>query len=128
MFLSAHRTGENIRKNTLKTEQTNVNKITSLIQVKGREYREYTEISRTTHHSIAAVKSYIEKFKRVVALAGEGFDADTIAFLVKISAPLVTEYYRLYGEVGCVPHRKAELTHLLKKNQFPLQVSGGSNE
>ena len=90
--------------------------------------REYTEISRTTHHSIAAVKSYIEKFKRVVALAGEGFDADTIAFLVKISAPLVTEYYRLYGEVGCVPHRKAELTHLLKKNQFPLQVSGGSNE
>ena len=47
--------------------------------------REYTEISRTTHHSIAAVKSYIEKFKRVVALAGEGFDADTIAFLVKIS-------------------------------------------
>ena len=51
--------------------------------------REYTEISRTTHHSIAAVKSYIEKFKRVVALAGEGFDAYTIAFLVKISAPLV---------------------------------------
>jgi DNA-directed RNA polymerase specialized sigma24 family protein len=31
--------------------------------------KEYSEISRNTHHSVAAVKNYIQKFKRVVGLA-----------------------------------------------------------
>ncbi len=78
--------------------------------------REYTDISRNTHHSVAAVKNYIEKFKRVISLAEEGFDAYTIAFLVKISAVLVNEYYQLYKSLDAVPHRKAELKHFLKKN------------
>lgn len=77
---------------------------------------EYTDISRNTHHSVAAVKNYIEKFKRVICLAEEGFDAYTIAFLAKVSAPLVNEYYQLHRSAEAVPHREAELNDLLKKN------------
>jgi hypothetical protein len=87
--------------------------------------REYTEISRNTYHSVAAVKNYIEKFKRVIALAQEGFDTHTIAFLVKISAVLVEHYYELYRSCEAVAHRKAELEHFLKKNSPLSETSGG---
>ena len=90
--------------------------------------REYTEISRNTHHSVAAVKNYIEKFKRVIALAEEGFNTHTIAFLVKISAVLVTQYYHLYQSLEAIPHRKAELEHFLKKNATLYKTPGGPNE
>jgi len=90
--------------------------------------REYTEISRNTHHSVAAVKNYIEKFKRVIALAEEGFDTHTIAFLVKISAVLVKQYYHLYHSLEAVPHRKAELEHFLKKNATLYKTPRGPNE
>lgn len=83
--------------------------------------REYTEISRNTHHSLSAVKNYIEKFKRVISLAEEGFDVYTIAFLVKLSAPLVEEYYKLYQSLDLVSHRKAELKHFLKKRPYALE-------
>jgi hypothetical protein len=79
--------------------------------------REYTEISRNTHHSISAIKNYISKFKRVVALAEEGFDVHTIAFLVKLSATVVEEYYKLYRNVDTLPHRADELKSFLKKSQ-----------
>jgi hypothetical protein len=90
--------------------------------------REYTEICRNTHHSIPAIKNYIEKFKRVIALAEEGFDHHTIAFLVKLSTPLVKEYYQLYQSLKAVPHRQAELKSFLKKNQAPESFSGGGHE
>jgi len=85
--------------------------------------REYTEISRNTHHSVASVKNYIEKFKRVISLTEEGFDVYTIAFLVKLSALLVKEYYQLYQSAEAVPHRKTELKCFLKKRPYPLQNS-----
>ena len=84
--------------------------------------REYTDISRNTHHSVPAVKNYIEKFKRVISLAEEGFDSYTIAFLVKVSAVLVEQYYQLYQSFQAVPHRKAELGHFLKKNATLYKV------
>jgi len=90
--------------------------------------REYTEICRNTHHSVAAVKNYIEKFKRVIALAEEGFDTHTIAFLVKISAVLVKQYYHLYHSLEAVLHRKAELEHFLKKNVILYKTARGPNE
>ena len=90
--------------------------------------KEYTEISRDTHHSIASVKNYIDKFKRIISLVEEGFDAYTIAFLVKLSAPLVNEYYQLYKSLELVPHRKAELKNFLKKNRIPCKNPGGPNE
>ena len=79
--------------------------------------REYTEISRNTHHSISAIKNYISKFKRVVALAEEGFDIHTIAFMVKLSATVVEEYYKLYRTLDILPHRMDELKSFLKKSQ-----------
>lgn len=90
--------------------------------------REYTEVSRNTHHSVAAVKNYIEKFKRVVSLAQEGFDAYTIAFLVKLSTPLVKEYYQLYQSADVVPHRKEELNGFLKKNRTLYKTPRGCDE
>lgn len=78
--------------------------------------REYTEISRNTHHSVSAIKNYLSKFKRVVSLAEEGFDTHTIAFLVKLSATVVEEYYKLYRTLDILPHRMDELKSFLKKS------------
>jgi hypothetical protein len=79
--------------------------------------KEYTEISRDTHHSVSAIKNYISKFKRVVSLAEEGFDTHTIAFLVKVSTTVVEEYYKIYSTVDIIPHRMDELKSFLKKSQ-----------
>jgi len=87
--------------------------------------REYTEVSRNTHHSVGAIKNYIEKFKRVIALTEEGFDTHTIAFLVKVSTVLVEEYYTLYRSCETVAHRKAELEHFLKKNALLSETPRG---
>jgi Protein of unknown function (DUF1670) len=91
--------------------------------------KEYTEIAQTTHHSIPAIKNYIDKFKRVIALTEEGFDRYTIAFLVKLSAPLVEAYYQIYQTLTIVPHRKEELRLFLKKKGTPSRRRpGGSHD
>jgi hypothetical protein len=81
--------------------------------------KEYSEISLITHHTPPAIQNYVDKFKRVVALSGKGFDVHTISFLVKISSSLVEEYYQLYKTGDIVPHRKEELTAFVKKTEFP---------
>lgn len=81
--------------------------------------KEYSEIARQTHHSIPSVQNYVGKFKRVVALAQEGYDIHTIAFLVKLSAPLAESYHELYHTVTIVPHRRKELHSFLKKTSLP---------
>lgn len=78
--------------------------------------REYSDISRDTFHSIASVRNYVDKFKRVVALSEENYDVNTIAFLVKLSSPLVEEYFNLYKKHPVAQHRKKELQEFLKKN------------
>jgi hypothetical protein len=78
--------------------------------------KEYSEICRNTYHSVGAVKNYIQKFKRVIALAEEGFDIHTIGFLVKLSPALVEQYYQLYRSLDMVAHRRAELNGFLKKS------------
>ena len=88
----------------------------SLIIKEWLKGKEYTEISRDTHHSIGAIKNYISKFKRVISLAEEGFDIHTIAFLVKLSATLVEEYYKLYRSNDILPHRLEELRSFIKKS------------
>ena len=77
--------------------------------------KEYSEISRNTHHSVPSVQHYVGKFKRVIALVEEGYDIDAIAFLVKVSAPLAESYHQLYQEFKAVPHRQKELKTFLKK-------------
>lgn len=78
--------------------------------------KEYSEINRDTHHSLPAVQNYIDKFKRTIALANEGYDVNRIAFLLKLSANLVEQYYEIYQKIEFVPHRKQELESFLKKN------------
>lgn len=86
---------------------------------------EYSAIAKTTHHSIPSVKNYISKFKRVVALAKDGHEAQTIAFLVKLSNTLVQEYYTLYQTCESVPHRQQELEELSKKTASSLTSQQG---
>jgi hypothetical protein len=78
--------------------------------------KEYSEIARKTNHSIDAIANYIDKFKRVVCLAKSNYEINTIAFLVKLSPSLTSEYYRLYQDLEAVSHRKEELNRLIKKN------------
>jgi len=79
--------------------------------------KEYSEIARATNHSIDAVANYVDKFKRVVCLAKNNYEINTIAFLVKLSPSLTEEYYRLFRIAKAVPHRKEELDELVKKSQ-----------
>jgi hypothetical protein len=89
--------------------------------------KEYSEISKTTHHSIPSVKNYVSKFKRVVALAKDGHEVQTIGFLVKLSPSLVQEYYSLYQTCHIVPHREHELEDLSKKTAWsPGTQQGGA--
>lgn len=76
---------------------------------------EFFKISRQTNHSVEAVANYVEKFKRVIALAKDNYEIHTIAFLVKISESLAQEYYDLFRQEKIVESRKKELDELLKK-------------
>jgi hypothetical protein len=78
--------------------------------------KEYTQIARKTNHSVEAVSNYVDKFKRVVCLAKDNHEINTIAFLVKLSPSLTQEFYKLYQNIKAVPSRKAELDDLVKKN------------
>jgi hypothetical protein len=88
--------------------------------------KEYSEISRDTFHSIQSVKNYIDKFKRVIALSEENYDVHTIAFLVKLSASLVEEYFNIFKNSNIAAHRRKELQSFLKKNIFYLTAQRGS--
>lgn len=79
--------------------------------------KEYTEIARSTYHSIEAIANYIDKFKRVVCLAKNNYEIKIIAFLVKLSPSLTEEYYKLFQTIDSVPHRKEELEDLIKKSR-----------
>ncbi len=79
--------------------------------------KEYNAIAHATHHSVAAVHNYVEKFKRTVALMQEGYDLNSISFLVRISRELVKQYRELYNNVKIAPFRQKELQSFLKKDQ-----------
>jgi hypothetical protein len=86
--------------------------------------REYSDIARSTFHSLLSVKNYVEKYKRVILLSQELYDVHTIAFLVRLSAPLVEEYLRLHQDRPMCSHRKKELSSFLKKNAQPRHSNG----
>ena len=90
--------------------------------------KEYTEIARSTHHSITSIRNYLDKFKRVITLTQDGFDIHTVAFLAKISAPLAQLYYQEYQLATIVGHRKAELQSFLKKRPSAFNVTGSTYE
>jgi len=78
--------------------------------------KEYEQIKQATYHSIPAVQNYISKFKRVIALANQGFDIHEISFLAKVSPTLAEQYYTLYKKADIISHRKKELESFFKKN------------
>ncbi len=79
------------------------------------EGKEFSDIARSSNHSIEAIANYVDKFRRVVCLAKDNHEIKTIAFLVKISDDLAQQYYDLWLEAEMVPHRKSELDELIKK-------------
>ena len=89
---------------------------------------EYTEIARRTCHSVQAVKNYVDKFKRVVALAQDQYEVYTIAFLVKLAPSLVNDYIRIYQASTIIPHRKTELHSFLKKNPCMFPIHGDDDD
>lgn len=79
--------------------------------------KEYEEISRATHHSPRAVANYVSKFIRCVWLAGQGFDIQTISFLVGLSAKLTSHYWMLYRQQPIAEHRRRQLEQDLSVHQ-----------
>jgi len=78
--------------------------------------KEYSEIARSSHHSVPSVQNYVEKFKRVALLAQQHLDLDTLAFLARISKPLAQSYLQLLQlKNKAVQHRLKELTPANKK-------------
>ena len=88
--------------------------------------KEYSDISRDAFHSVSSVQNYVDKFKRVVTLVQDGYDIHTVAFLVKISAGLVEEYFNLYKNNELASHRRLELDTFLKKKDFSTSPQGGT--
>ncbi len=99
----------------------------SLIIKEWLQGKEYSDISKKTHHSVGSVKNYVDKFKRVVILMQEEQEVNTISFLVKISSSLTEEYVALYNQSEIVPHRKHELENSLKKKEQKIEAKGGDN-
>lgn len=76
---------------------------------------EYQTIATKTFHSVASVRNYVEKFKRVIVLTRQKYDIHTISFLVKISSTLVGQYQQLLDNPDIIKHRKEELEDISKK-------------
>jgi hypothetical protein len=89
--------------------------------------QEYSQIALGTNHSPGAVSNYIRKFKQVVALAEEGYEVHTIAFLAQISKPLSEEYIKLWNQLDACSLRREELGDL-KKNKIHNRTKSVSND
>lgn len=92
--------------------------------------KEYTEIGRSTCHSISAVRNYVDKFKRVIALYKDGFEINNIAFIAKVSSSVINEYLKIYKESETVEHRNHEIGVFFKKiaSNSSSTGSGGPND
>jgi len=62
------------------------------------EGKEPVEIARHINHSLAAVESYLDKFKRVAYLRGKAFDDYQIALTASISVASARTFVQLYKE------------------------------
>jgi len=62
------------------------------------EGKEPVEVARAINHSIGAVESYLEKFKRVAYLRAKSFDDFQIALTVGMSVSAVKTFVEIYTE------------------------------
>jgi hypothetical protein len=74
---------------------------------------EYTEIALATCHSVTSVASYVEKYKRCLALLGAGFDREHVALIARLSPALVRAFQGIQAKP--VAHRLEELAALSGK-------------
>lgn len=58
----------------------------------------YDQIAFHTHHSLTAIKRYIQTFARVMELEQQGLADSQIALVVQIGLPLVREYLLVYQQ------------------------------
>lgn len=78
--------------------------------------KEYLEIGRAACHSVSAIRNYVDKFKRVIALYKDDFEINNIAFIAKVSPAVISEYLKIFQEAQIVEHRKNEIEGFLKKS------------
>lgn len=84
------------------------------------EGKEYEAISKAAHHTPRAIANYINKFKRCIWLAHQGFDTHTIGFLVGLSPKLAAHYWKLYTELPAAEHRQRQLQQVPQAEHPPL--------
>lgn len=76
------------------------------------EGKEPVEIARAINHSVGAVESYLEKFKRVAYLRRKGFDDYQIAMTVGMSLPGVRTFVAIHGESKNLPFFASRLEEI----------------
>lgn len=75
----------------------------------------YDQIARQSHHTITAVKRYIQHFVRVVQLHQQDFSLSQMALLLQIGPALVQEYLVVYEQndtIECRQRLKEQLERL----------------
>lgn len=72
---------------------------------------ELSDLNRKYNHSYSSIESYINTFKRVVFLKHEEYTLERIAYIQKISLPLVQSYLALWDafKENTLPHRVREI-------------------
>lgn len=77
---------------------------------------ELSELKRKYQHSYSAIENYINTFKRVIQLEGDGYTPEKIGYMLKISSSLSETYKDLWKEnkSKTLPHRQKEILGGLK--------------
>lgn len=88
-------------------------------------YKTYSEIARTTRHSLTSIKRYIMDFSRVVLCTKKGLSLSEIAHIAGISERLTKEYTELYLRYNDSGHAE-RINDLLVKTATPVPEKGGA--
>lgn len=86
-------------------------------------YKTYSEIARTTRHSLTSIKRYIMDFGRVVLCAKKGLSLAETAQIAGISERLTKEYTELYLRYNDSGHAE-RINDLLVKATPDLEKGG----
>ncbi len=77
---------------------------------------ELSDLQRKYNHSLSAIENYINIFKRIIFLSHEGKKDEQIAYILKVSEPLVATYLSIWQKYGktALKHRKKEILELIR--------------
>lgn len=84
---------------------------------------ELSDLNRKYNHSFSAIESYINTFKRVIFLKSENYGNERIAYILKISVPLVEVYLDIWKEFQskALPHRVREVLNIVGTSPSPVK-------